>query len=96
MIYQIYADVKHVHGKFLMLLLELVSRPLIQVDYIYFFMLNTFLMMYVCTFWGGLTANKVTASPAAVATKLIAELNDVCQVECRQSILDSPEVFIGF
>jgi len=26
-----------------------------------------------CTLWGGLTANKVTASPAAVATKLIAD-----------------------
>jgi len=27
----------------------------------------------LCTLWGGLTANKVTASPAAVATMLIAD-----------------------
>jgi len=28
---------------------------------------------YVCTLWGGLTANKVTPSPAAVATRLIRD-----------------------
>jgi len=39
-----------------------------------------FVIVSVCTLWGGITANKVTASPAAVATKLIA---DYCKCNVR-------------